>query len=57
MTIIDGYIAIFIFAMSIVIMTCDEKYLTNRYIERLGVIAMCVMGIIILVAFAYLATL
>jgi hypothetical protein len=57
MTIIDGYIAIFIFAMSIVIMTCDPKYMTNRYIERVCATAMCVMGIIIVIALLWLMTL
>jgi hypothetical protein len=57
MTIIDGYIAIFIFAMSVVIMTCDPKHLNDRNIERLCATAICVMGIIIVVAFIYLMTL
>ena len=57
MTIIDGYIAIFIFAMSIVVMTCDPKYLTDRYIERTCAVAMSVMGIIIVIAILWLMTL
>jgi hypothetical protein len=57
MTIADGFTAIFIFAMGIVVMTCDPKYLTNRYIERVCTTAICVMGIIIVIALLWLMTL
>jgi hypothetical protein len=57
MTIIDGYIALFIFAMAIVVMTCDPDKLSDRNIERVCTMALTVIGMIIVAGLIYLMTL
>ena len=57
MTIIDGYIALFIFAMSVVVMTCDPEKLSERNLERIYTMALSVIGMIIVAGLIYLMTL
>lgn len=55
MSIEDTCIALFIFAMSVYICTCNPDMLQPRKVERFATASLCVMGMLIVAAFAYLA--
>lgn len=55
MSIIDTCIVMFILAMSVFICTCNPDGLHPRKVERFATGALCVMMMLIVAAFTYLA--
>ena len=55
MSIEDTCIVLFIFAMSVFICTCNPDMLQPRKVERFATASLCVMGMLIVAAFTYLA--
>jgi len=55
MTIIDGCIALFIFACSIFVMTCNPDGVSLRNMEKVATTALIVIAMLITAAFTYLA--